>query len=122
METKSRKKKGLLQDPVLLLTIVFVITVLLLFVLLPLFSILKGSFLDKNGVLSFDSYRALFKNKNFLTAFGNTLKLGLVVGLTSTIIGFLFAYVKQCVKSPFKKLYSIIEILPIISPPFVLAL
>ena len=107
METKSHKKKGMLQDP---------------FVLLPLFSILKGSFLDKNGVLSFDSYKALFHNKNFLTAFGNTLKLGLTVGLTSTIIGFLFAYVKQCVKSPFKKLYSIIEILPIISPPFVLAL
>lgn len=112
----------MLQDPVLLLVIVLVIAVLLMFVLLPLFSILKGSFLDKNGVLSFDSYKALFHNKNFLTAFGNTLKLGLTVGLTSTIIGFLFAYVKQCVKSPFKKLYSIIEILPIISPPFVLAL
>ena len=122
METKSHKKKGMLQDPVLLLVIVLVIAVLLMFVLLPLFSILKGSFLDKNGVLSFDSYKALFHNKNFLTAFGNTLKLGLTVGLTSTIIGFLFAYVKQCVKSPFKKLYSIIEILPIISPPFVLAL
>ena len=112
----------MLQDPVLLLVIVFVIVVLLLFVLLPLFSILKGSFLDKGGALSFESYKALFKNKNFITAFGNTLKLGLIVGLTSTIIGFLFAYVKQCVKSPFKKLYSIIEILPIISPPFVLAL
>lgn len=122
MENKSHKKKGMLQDPVLLLVIVFVIVVLLLFVHLPLFSILKGSFLDEGGALSFESYKALFKNKNFITAFGNTLKLGLVVGLTSTIIGFLFAYVKQCVKSPFKKLYSIIEILPIISPPFVLAL
>ncbi len=122
MGTKSRKKRGMLQDPVLLLVIVFVIAVLLLFVLLPLFSILKGSFIDKSGVLSFDSYKALFKSSNFITAFGNTLKLGITVGLTSTIIGFLFAYVKQCVKSPFKKLYSVIEILPIISPPFVLAL
>ena len=49
------------------------------------------------------------------------MRLALVVGFTSTVVGFLFAYTKQCVKSPFKKLYSMIEILPIISPPFVLA-
>lgn len=122
METKLGKKKSILRDPVLLLVIIFVVVLLLLFVLLPLFSILKGSFLDKGRQISFDSYIALFHNNNFRTAFGNTLRLGITVGITSTIVGFLFAYVKQCVKSPFKKLYSVIEILPIISPPFVLAL
>lgn len=122
METKLGKKKSILRDPVLLLVIIFVVVLLLLFVLLPLFSILKGSFLDKGRQISFDSYIALFHSNNFRTAFGNTLRLGITVGITSTIVGFLFAYVKQCVKSPFKKLYSVIEILPIISPPFVLAL
>ena len=122
METKLGKKKSILRDPVLLLVIIFVVVLLLFFVLLPLFSILKGSFLDKGRQTSFDSYIALFHSNNFRTAFGNTLRLGITVGITSTIVGFLFAYVKQCVKSPFKKLYSVIEILPIISPPFVLAL
>ena len=63
----------------------------------------------------------IFNDNNFKTAFWNTMRLALVVGFTSTVVGFLFAYTKQCVKSPFKKLYSMIEILPIISPPFVLA-
>lgn len=115
-------RKSPIQDPVLLLTIVAVIALLLLFVLLPLFSIMKGSFLDTDGTVSVDAYVNLFHNGNFLTAFSNTMKLGLTVGVTSTVVGFLFAYVKQCVKSPFKKLYSMIEIMPIISPPFVLAL
>jgi iron(III) transport system permease protein len=120
--TKTLGRKGLFQDPVLLLIIVLVIAVLLLFVLLPLLSILKGSFLDGDGQLSIQAYIKLFYSDNFRTAFGNTLRLGLIVGFTSTVVGFLFAYVKQCVKSPFKKLYSLIEIMPIISPPFVLAL
>lgn len=114
--------KPRIQDPVLLLTITGVIVLLLLFVLLPLFSILKGSFLDADQTFSMDAYIKLFYNKSFLTAFKNTMQLGVTVGVTSTLVGFLFAYVKQCVKSPFKKLYSIIEIMPIISPPFVLAL
>ena len=119
---KKLERKGLLQDPVLLAVIVLVIAALVLFVLLPLLSILKGSFLDKEGHLSVAAYVSLFHNNNFRTAFGNTLRLGVIVGFTSTVVGFLFAYVKQCVKSPFKKLYSTIEIMPIISPPFVLAL
>lgn len=116
------KRNRAFQDPVLLTTIVLVVALLLLFVLMPLFSIMKGSFLDKNGTISVSAYISLFHNKNFLTAFRNTMKLGIIVGITSTIVGFLFAYVRQCVKSPFKKLFSVIEIMPIISPPFVLAL
>lgn len=112
----------MMQDPVVLLVIVLVIVLLLLFILLPLFSILKGSFVESDGSITINSYVQLFHSRYFLTAFGNTVKLGLVVGLFSTIIGYLFAYVKQCVKSPFKKLFSIVEIMPIISPPFVLAL
>ncbi|MCI8909340.1 MAG: iron ABC transporter permease [Oscillibacter sp.] len=116
-------RKGPLQDPVLLFSIVCVIALLLLFVLLPLFSIMQGSFLDpKSGSLSLSAYLNLFQSNNFRTAFGNTLRLGITVGFTSTVVGFLFAYVRQCVKSPFKKLFSVIEIMPIISPPFVLAL
>lgn len=125
MKDKSNPliRKGPLQDPVLLFSIVCVIALLLLFVLLPLFSIMQGSFLDpKSGSLSLTAYINLFQSDNFRTAFGNTLRLGITVGFTSTVVGFLFAYVRQCVKSPFKKLFSVIEIMPIISPPFVLAL
>ena len=120
---KAEKTEGrrFFQDPILLLIIIAVIAVLLMFIAYPLFCILKGSFTDSAGKLSFSSYTAIFKDSGFKTAFWNTIRLGTVVGFTSTVVGFLFAYTKQCVKSPFKKLYGVIEILPIISPPFVLA-
>ena len=123
MEKAERfERKRWLQDPILLLIIVFVIAALVIFVLLPLLSIIQGSFTDKaSGAVTLETYRKVFADRNFRASFGNTLWLGFVVGLFSTILGFLFAYTKQCVKSPFKKLYSVVEILPIISPPFVLA-
>jgi iron(III) transport system permease protein len=122
LSEKSEENKGFVLDPTLLLIIVTVIALLFLFILMPLLSILRGSFLGKENNLTFAAYRSLFKDDHFLTAFGNTLKLGVVTGCLSTIVGFVFAYTKQCVVSPFKKLYSLIEIMPIISPPFVLAL
>lgn len=122
-ESFSDKIKRLFQDPALLLVILALIVLLFLFILMPLLSILKGSFLDSaSRKLSFSSYIAIFNNPTFKDAFKNTLLLGTIVGVLSTVIGFLFAYTKQCVKSPFKKLYSMIEILPIVSPPFILAL
>ena len=88
-----------IHNPALSFTVTLVILVLLLFILIPLFSILKGSFFGDDGVFSFRAYRQLFHDAKFITAFTNTMKLGIVVGFTSTIVGFLFAYVKQCVRS-----------------------
>ena len=120
-ESSESSSRRFFQDPLLTFIILFVIIVLVLFVAYPLYCIMRGSFTDRAGALTFDSYIGIFNDNNFKTAFWNTMRLALVVGFTSTVVGFLFAYTKQCVKSPFKKLYSMIEILPIISPPFVLA-
>ncbi|MBQ6594228.1 MAG: iron ABC transporter permease [Clostridia bacterium] len=120
-KAEQTERRRLIQDPILFLIIVFVIAILLTFVALPLFRILKGSFTGSDGSFSLESYGKVFADGGFREAFWNTMRLGLVVGVTSTVVGFLFAYTKQCVKSPFKRLYSVIEILPIISPPFVLA-
>ncbi len=113
--------KKILRDPMLLTTIIFVIIILLIFILFPLFSVLKESFITKQG-LSFQSYAATFKNSQFRGTLKNTLVLGTVVGALSTIIGFIFAYADSYIKSHFKGLFKVVSILPIISPPFVLAL
>ena len=119
MNANNRNRK--LQDPVLTGTIMLVILLLLLFIVYPLFSILKNSFLDGDGRISFSSYYNLFHNVNFLAAFKNTMKLGLASGACSTLVGFIFAYTLVRVKSRFKPLFNAVTILPIISPPFVLA-
>ena len=113
--------KRIFQDPMLLAAILLVITLLLLFILFPLFSILKNSFISSDGRITIESYIQTFQNENFQTSFGNTIRLGVIVGVLGTALGFLFAYVEECVHSRFNKLYNAVEIMPIISPPFVLA-
>lgn len=112
---------GISREPVIVGVVVVVVATLALFVLFPLFSILKTSFIDGSGSFSFASYVTSFNNKNFKVAFSNTMKLGLLTAFFSTIIGFMFAYTIEAVKSPFKPFYRVIEMLPMITPPFVLS-
>ncbi len=112
---------GISREPALVAVVLLVIAVLLLFILFPLYSILKTSFVSTDGVFSLESYANTLRNKNFLNAFTNTLKLGLTTGLFSTLIGFFFAYTLECVKSPLKPFFRAVEILPLITPPFVLS-
>ena len=67
-------------------------------------------------------YLSLFTNRKFLKVVGNTLMLGAISGLCSTIIGFLFAYVDVYVKTRMRGILKVISMLPIVSPPFVLSL
>ena len=61
---------------------------------------------------------------DFTRAITNTLKVGLVVGLLSTVLGLLFAYVEVYVKMNrgVGGLFKLVSMLPVVSPPFVLSL
>ena len=53
------------------------------------------------------------------------LLLGVIVGFGSTLIGLLFAYVDCYVRvrsRVMKKLFDVVSMLPVVSPPFVLSL
>lgn len=121
LKNDATDMKKIWRDPMLLVTIIFVILVLLTFILYPLFSVLKESFIS-NESFSLSSYAATLKNRDFQNTLRNTLVLGFTVGALSTLIGFVFAYADSYVKSHMKKLFKVVSILPIISPPFVLAL
>lgn len=71
---------------------------------------------------TFEVYLSLFQNRKFLKVVGNTLMLGAISGICSTIIGFLFAYVDVYVKTRMRGVFKIVSLLPIVSPPFVLSL
>lgn len=72
--------------------------------------------------LTLDVYFSLFNSKKFLGVITNTLMLGAISGLCSTLIGFFFAYVDVYVKTKMQGIFKIISMLPIVSPPFVLSL
>lgn len=119
----SLDRKKLLADPIMVTTIVVLITFLTLFILYPLAMLLVDSFVG-DGSLSFDIFRRIFKMPNFTKAISNTLKVGFVVGIFSTLIGLLFAYVEVYVRiGKFTGgLFKVVSMLPVVSPPFVLSL
>jgi len=114
--------KKIYRDPIMLFTILFIIAALLLFILYPLFVILKDSFLSKEGGFTFGAYISAVQTNAFKKAFGNTIKLGLFVGVIATLIAFIFAYTDAYCQSHFKKIFKVVALLPIASPPFVLSL
>ena len=116
-------RKKLMADPIMMTTIVLLITFLTLFILYPLAILLVDSFVG-DGKLSFSVFKRIFQIPTFKTAITNTLKVGFLVGILSTAIGLLFAYGEVYVKiNKFAGgLFKVVSMLPVVSPPFVLSL
>lgn len=116
-------RKKLMADPIMVTTIVVLITFLTLFILYPLAILLVDSFYS-DGRLTLDVFKRVFEIPTFTTAITNTLKIGFVVGIFSTLIGLLFAYVEVYVKMGrfLGGLFKTVSMLPVVSPPFVLSL
>ena len=116
-------RKKLMGDPILVTTIVVLITFLTLFILYPLAILLVDSFVGDGG-FGFSVFKRIFNIPTFTHAITNTLKVGFLVGILSTLIGLLFAYVEVYVRmGKFTGgLFKVVSMLPVVSPPFVLSL
>ena len=122
-QSAALDRKKLLGDPILVTTIVVLITFLTLFILYPLAILLVDSFVG-DGRLSLDVFRRIFAIPSFTRAITNTLKVGFLVGILSTLVGLLFAYVEVYVRMGkfVGGLFKVVSMLPVVSPPFVLSL
>ena len=114
--------KKIVRDPVMISTIILTIIALSLFILLPIYSVLKGSFVSDEGRLTLQYLTEAMTSEKNLRILWNTIILGAVVSTVATAIGFLFAYTDAFIRFPFKKLFSAVALLPIVSPPFALAM
>lgn len=75
--------------------------------------------------VTFDAFPRIFADYTFNRAFYNTLLLGMITGFGSVVIGLLFAYVDCYVHvraKAVKKMFDVVSMLPVVSPPFVLSL
>ena len=118
------ERKKFYSDPILVGMIVVLLIFLLLFILYPLLMLLVDSFYTE-GRVTLDVFKRVLSLQRFRKAFTNTLVLGVITGLASTLIGLLFAYVEVYVKvrtKVLKRLFSVVSMLPVVSPPFVLSL
>ena len=124
-QSAALDRKKLLADPIMVTTIVVLITFLTLFILYPLAVLLVDSIYGKETGLTMDIFKRIFAMGTFRTAITNTLKVGFAVGIFSTLLGLLFAYVEVYVKVRSKfmgGLFQVVSMLPVVSPPFVLSL
>jgi iron(III) transport system permease protein len=101
--------------------IVAILGALTLFVLWPIALVLKSSIL-LDGQWSFHRYLEILSHSQFAAPLWNSLRLGAVVAVAGTFIGYIFAYVLVMTSVPLKKFFRFVATFPIISPPFIVAL
>jgi len=98
---------------VILATVLLVIFILVVW---PLASILSRAF-SPAGLVAMSS---MLDPLN-LRVIGNTVLLGVVVGVAGTVVGFLLAYAQARLEFRGKKLLHLLALMPIVSPPFAVA-
>ncbi|MDR1827626.1 MAG: iron ABC transporter permease [Methylobacteriaceae bacterium] len=96
---------------------------LIIFVLYPLFELLKLVFWQ-DGVLTFKPLMDLLEVPYNVKALYNSLFLGAAVAVSGTFLGFCFAYFTVRMRAPFwlKWIIATLTLLPLISPPFTSAI
>ena len=126
LQSRELDRKKFFSDPVLVCTVVFLMIAMLLFVLYPLVYLLIDSVQDEQtGAFTTAIFKRVLGMAGFQRAFWNTLRAGIITGVLSTMVGLLFAYVDVYVHIRSKiveKLFNLVSVLPVVSPPFVLSL
>lgn len=116
-----RQLRFTFRDPVLLGSILIVFVMVLLFIIIPLITILKESLVYQDR-LSVRHYIEIFRLAYNIDTIWRTIRLGAAVSALGTAVAFLFAYATTYLKIPHKRLFRVLAILPMISPPFVISL
>lgn len=106
--------KRLKNEPLLLIVIIAIILFVCYFAIWPVIKVIT--------VPNLEDYGQLFTKARWLSALKNSLFMTLISTISCTAVAFLFAYTIARVDVPCKKLFRFITLLPIVSPPFIVAL
>lgn len=121
LEIQQGKMKRLIKQPFLLLIILLIFAFFLIFTIYPLYQVLHVAVIGEDG-FSLSRLLEMLKSNSFLTTLWNSIRLGIISAIFGTAIGFLFAFAITRTEMKGKKFFHLIALLPIISPPFVIAL
>lgn len=113
----SRKVTGARYDIFTKLALVFVVLIVGFLIVLPLINILIYSTQPSGSAV----IGGAFSDVVTRDIIWNTVKLGLSVATLGTLLGFIMAYTQARVEFRGKKVLHIINLIPIISPPFAFA-
>jgi len=118
LTSRLREYRRLSRDGVLAVGLMLSVAFLGLFVIYPLFKILSVN----ASPAAAPAWHRLIAARGTWNVIFNTLWLGLGVATIGTALGFLFAFVQVKLDVPFKRLFNLVGVLPIISPPFAVAM
>ncbi len=111
------------REPSVLISVTLISVLLLLFVVFPLFQVFKTCFITRDGsTLTLKYVWELFSKSYNRQPLYNSIILGVCVALLGTTVGFACAYAVTKTDMRFKRLLQATTLVPIISPPFVIAL
>lgn len=111
------KKQGARFDLFSRIAIALVVIIIFLFVLLPVGTMILRSF-EEDGVMV---YKSLLDNPYVRQIVLNTIWLGISVGALGTLLGFILAYIQVRVNFRGKKIQHVLNLVPLVSPPFAFA-
>lgn len=109
------------RDPISGYAILVLAAVVVAFVAYPLFEAVRLT-LIKQGRFSFDVWKTILSNRQYLQALWGSIQLGIVTATISTFIGFMYAFAVARTSMKGKKLVTALATMPVISPPFSLTL
>lgn len=116
----SDTRRKILADPWLFGIFLLLTASVLLFAVLPIFSVLRLAITAEDP--SAQSLIDRLRSPLLWRALRNTLLLGTASAVLSTLVGFVLAFTLTRTRLPGKGIVHLIALLPVISPPFVIAL
>jgi iron(III) transport system permease protein len=114
LKESYKEVRRLKNEPFVMIVIILIVLVTAYFVLWPLIKVITFPKLS--------DYLKFFTFKRWYQAALNSLFMTVISTLSCTLIAFIFAYTIIRLEVPFKRLFRFITLLPIVSPPFIVAL
>jgi len=125
LRRRLREFRLIAQDPVLATGLLAVGAFLFFFVLYPIGRVVYQGFFASDGSFSLEYINRYFDpyfRAYYWTTFWSTIQIGVLTAAFGTFVGFIFAFTAVRCHPPFPRLFHIIALLPILSPPFAMAL
>jgi iron(III) transport system permease protein len=101
--------------------IVLLFLLLAVFVVLPLARVLSAGFM-RDGAWTLDVYREMLRSRSVGVPLWNSLRLAATVAVAGTLLGYISAWLLTMVALPGRRVFRTIATLPMVAPPFMIAL
>ena len=98
------------------------VTLVGVFVFYPLARLFLNALLDASGHVSIAALAARLSNRSIWGVVWNTLELGVMTATSATLLALGFVLIVTRTQFPVRRILSVLSVLPMITPPFVIGL